>query len=156
MHNFTRLTVLLICLLCLVFGELSAQHEGSIVGWGSIVLVEQSVLDDLVVVSAGDAFNLGLKADGSIVSWGDNSNGQCIVPLPNSDFIAVAAGSGHGLGLKSDGSVLVWGSSHQSSSGAVANWTPDPAAKFNAPIPASAHIWIASEISPMLFSQLSG
>jgi hypothetical protein len=37
---------------------------------------------------------------GSIVAWGDNYNGQCNVPAPNSGFVAVAAGYYHSLGLK--------------------------------------------------------
>ena len=53
--------------------------------------------------------SLGLKADGSIVAWGDNCDGQCNVPAPNSGFVAVAAGTFHSLGLKADGSIVAWG-----------------------------------------------
>ena len=54
--------------------------------------------------------SLGLKADGSIVAWGDNRlTGQCNVPAPNSGFIAIAAGGYHSLGLKADGSIVAWG-----------------------------------------------
>lgn len=41
---------------------------------------------------AGGDHSLGLKADGSIVGWGDNTYGQCTVPGPNTGFIAVSAG----------------------------------------------------------------
>jgi hypothetical protein len=44
--------------------------------------------------------SLGLKADGSVVAWGDNSWGQGNVPVPNVGFVAVAAGSVHTLGIK--------------------------------------------------------
>ena len=44
-----------------------------------------------------------------IVAWGDNTYGQCTVPLPNADFVAVAGGGGHSLGLKSDGTIVPWG-----------------------------------------------
>ena len=54
--------------------------------------------------------SLGLKTDGSIVAWGDNSNGQCNIPTPNTGFTAVAAGVHHDLGLKADGSIVAWGS----------------------------------------------
>ena len=45
-----------------------------------------------VAVAAGGYHSLGLKADGSIVAWGDNGYGQCNVPAPNAGFVAVAGG----------------------------------------------------------------
>jgi alpha-tubulin suppressor-like RCC1 family protein len=48
-------------------------------------------------------------ASRGIVAWGNNSYGQCTVPLPNSDFAAVAGGVTHSLGLKLDGSIVAWG-----------------------------------------------
>jgi hypothetical protein len=60
-------------------------------------------------VGAGGSHGLGLKADGSIVAWGDNYYGQCNVPTPNNDFVAVSAGDVHSLGLKQDGSIVAWG-----------------------------------------------
>ena len=43
-----------------------------------------------------------LKADGSIVAWGNNGYGQTNVPAPNSGFVAVAAGGEHSLGLQAN------------------------------------------------------
>ncbi len=34
------------------------------------------------------------------MAWGDNDDGQCDVPLPNSGFMAVSAGDSHSLGLR--------------------------------------------------------
>ncbi len=78
----------------------SAQDAGAIVGWGEQVVVPQSELTDLVAVAGGGWHSLGLKADGSIVAWGYNGNGQCNVPAPDSGFAAVAAGWVHSLGLQ--------------------------------------------------------
>ena len=78
-----------------------AQDAGPIVGWGSQVVVPQSVLTDLVAVAAGAIHSLGLNADGTIVAWGWNLYGQCDVPAPNSGFVAVG-GFDHSLGLKAD------------------------------------------------------
>jgi hypothetical protein len=58
-----------------------------------------------VAISAGTGQSLGLKADGSIVAWGDNRFGQCNVPAPNTGFVAVSAGWDYNLGIKADGSV---------------------------------------------------
>ncbi|HSG27371.1 MAG TPA: FlgD immunoglobulin-like domain containing protein, partial [Candidatus Krumholzibacterium sp.] len=49
------------------------------------------------------------KADGSVVVWGRNDYGECVVPEPNQDFIAISGGYTHCMGLKADGSVVVWG-----------------------------------------------
>jgi alpha-tubulin suppressor-like RCC1 family protein len=87
----------------------SAQEVGSVVGWGVQVVVPQFELTDLVAVAGGWGHSLGLKADGSIVAWGDNEYGQCNVPAANSGFVAVAAGYLHSLGLKADGSIVGWG-----------------------------------------------
>jgi hypothetical protein len=63
-----------------------------------------------VAITAGDDHNLGLKADGSIIAWGRNDNGQCNVPSPNAGFMAMAGGTQHSLAisiLDSDGDGLV-------------------------------------------------
>ena len=49
-----------------------------------------------------------------VVAWGNNGNGQCDVPEPNSGFVAVAGGGDHSLGLKEDGSIVAWGSNSYS------------------------------------------
>jgi alpha-tubulin suppressor-like RCC1 family protein len=60
---------------------------------------------------AGGDHSLGLKADGSIVAWGDNILDQNNVPSPNTGFTAIAESPYfHSLGLKADGSVVAWGS----------------------------------------------
>ena len=82
--------------------------QGSIVGWGSQV-VGLDLGGGLVQVAAGGLHSLGLKADGSIVAWGGNLDGQCNIPAPNTGFVAVAAGGYHSLGLKGDGSIVAWG-----------------------------------------------
>lgn len=61
-------------------------------------------------ISTGVLFALALKTDGSVVAWGNNSNGQATVPLTaQSGVVAIAAGGMHSLALKEDGSVVGWG-----------------------------------------------
>ncbi len=57
--------------------------------------------------------SLGLKSDGTIVTWGYGSYGQCDVPAPNEGFTAVAGGMYFSLGLKSDGTIVAWGLEYQ-------------------------------------------
>jgi len=76
-----------------------AASAGSIVGWGSQV-VEADLSGGFTAISAGGYHSLGLKQDGSIVAWGENYEGQCDVPLPDSGFTAVAAGGNTAWALR--------------------------------------------------------
>ena len=84
------------------------QDAGAIVGWGEQAVVAIAGGGDWVE-SFRHSFSLGLKSDGALVAWGDNSYGQCNVPAPNRGFVAITAGNLHSLGLKADGSVVAWG-----------------------------------------------
>ena len=89
----------------LVSASLASASDKSIVGWGSQV-VGADLGSGLQSVTAGLSHTLGLKPDGSIVTWGQNYHGQCSLPEPNADFVEVAAGDEHSFGLKSDGSSI--------------------------------------------------
>jgi alpha-tubulin suppressor-like RCC1 family protein len=71
-----------------------------------------------VAIAAGDYQSLGLRSDGSLWSWGRNSNSQLgngtqiDHPKPvliGSGFVAIAGGATHSLAERSDGTVLSWG-----------------------------------------------
>ena len=66
-------------------------------------------LTGVVALSGSGAHNLALKSDGTVVAWGDNSNGQCNVPEGLTDVIRVDAGIRTSLALKRDGTVTAWG-----------------------------------------------
>jgi alpha-tubulin suppressor-like RCC1 family protein len=50
-----------------------------------------------------------VRADGSVVAWGDNSQGQCTVPPGLTGAVAVAGGGAHSVALGSNGIVTAWG-----------------------------------------------
>ena len=52
---------------------------------------------------------MALKADGTIVSWGSNFQGEGDVPPNLSNVVAIATGAYHSLALKNDGTVVAWG-----------------------------------------------
>ena len=60
-------------------------------------------------IAGGGWHSLGVKSDGTVAAWGQNTYGQANAPAPNADFVAVAGGSEHSLGLKSDGTIVAWG-----------------------------------------------
>ncbi|HVV71402.1 MAG TPA: PQQ-binding-like beta-propeller repeat protein, partial [Verrucomicrobiae bacterium] len=75
---------------------------------------------DPLAISVGYYHNLALKRDGTVWSWGYNSNGQLgdgttvnrATPVQVSGLtgvIAISAGQTHSLALKSDGTVWAWG-----------------------------------------------
>jgi hypothetical protein len=65
-----------------------------------------------VAIAAGAWHNLALKADGSVVGWGENYDGQCNVPAGLIDAVAIAAGGYHSLAIQSNGTVLAWGANY--------------------------------------------
>jgi alpha-tubulin suppressor-like RCC1 family protein len=69
---------------------------GPIVGWGRQAVVPESALTGLTAVAAGFGHSVGLKADGSVVTWGEADP----PPVPNVGFTAIAAGTFHVLGIR--------------------------------------------------------
>ncbi|WP_419946784.1 S8 family serine peptidase [Candidatus Poriferisodalis sp.] len=70
-----------------------------------------------IEVAAGDRHVCGLRPDGGVVCWGDNSDGQTEVPTgtfdepPSIKATKVVAGSEHSCMLLSTGAVECWGKS---------------------------------------------
>lgn len=64
-------------------------------------------------VACGLAHVVALRADGTVVCWGDNTEGQCTVPGGLNNIIAVAAGDNHSVALKNDGTIYAWGKNHK-------------------------------------------
>ncbi|MDP1711956.1 MAG: hypothetical protein Q8K86_05815 [Candidatus Nanopelagicaceae bacterium] len=95
--------------------------SGTIDSYSDLGLIPKLIdSDDVLEIASGDGFNLMLKSDGTVWSWGSNVLGQLgqgdttsrdePTEIPGlSNVVAVAAGIGHSLAVKSDGSLWVWG-----------------------------------------------
>ena len=66
-------------------------------------------LGNVVAVAAGGGDSMALRADGTVVVWGNNTYGQTNVPPGLSNVVAIAAGFYHCLALRNDGTVVAWG-----------------------------------------------
>lgn len=60
-------------------------------------------------VTVGRDHSCGLKKDGSITCWGDNSDGEQLFPAGN-DFVAIDSGYQHTCAQRTDGTISCWGS----------------------------------------------
>lgn len=65
---------------------------------------------DFSAISAGGGgFCAGLKRDGTVAAWGDNSSGQINIPRGLTNVTKIAVGASHVAALRADGTVVVWG-----------------------------------------------
>ncbi|RJQ68449.1 hypothetical protein D5S17_32085 [Pseudonocardiaceae bacterium YIM PH 21723] len=83
---------------------------GRVVGWGQHATIPPEAQSGVIAISAGTNHSLALKADGTLIAWGDNTWNQVTIPSEaQHDVIAMSAGEQHNLVLKSDGTVIAWG-----------------------------------------------
>ncbi|WP_309385766.1 RCC1 domain-containing protein [Cerasicoccus frondis] len=65
--------------------------------------------DNSVALATSGRHMLALKADGTIIGWGTDSNGETIPPEGLDDAIAIAAGYRFSLALRENKTVVAWG-----------------------------------------------
>lgn len=95
-------------------------------------------------IAAGEHFSLALMNDGTVRSWGYNSDGQLgngtetsrntpgpVGKLSNVKAIATDSSAGHALALSGDGTVKSWG---YNSYGQLGNGSPIPGAHKTTPV----------------------
>jgi hypothetical protein len=85
----------------------------SIIGFGENlagqITIPPSAKDAVAVAAAGD-HSLALKADGTLVAWGDAGFGQNMAPPDNAtNIVAISASRGNALAATAGGRVLCWG-----------------------------------------------
>jgi hypothetical protein len=64
---------------------------------------------NIIAIAAGGQHYLALRADGTVIAWGNNSFGQISIPPGLNQVVAIAAGDYHSTALRADGTVVVWG-----------------------------------------------
>lgn len=91
-----------------------------VVAWGgytaSQMAVPEAALSAVQAVAAGDAYNVALKADGTVVAWGADAEGRweelltaaSLAATAGSRLTAISAGDHEALALTDAGQVLAW------------------------------------------------
>jgi hypothetical protein len=87
----------------------AAQNAGRVVAWGGSRQNTPQGLTNVSALAAALDHTLAVTADGSVVAWGYNFDGQCDVPRGLGRVLSVAAGAFFSLALKADGTVAAWG-----------------------------------------------
>ena len=72
----------------------------------NMTLAELPNLKELV--TCGDYY-AAIRNDGTVVAWGINDDGQCLVPEGLTGVKAIATSGHHTVALKEDGKVIAWG-----------------------------------------------
>ena len=90
-----------------------------------VLMSDGTALHNVVSIACGDDYNLVLKSDGTVWSWGDNSYRQLgtndtnwaqVTPAPVmglTNVVAITGGAYHSLALKDDGTAWSWGKNSQ-------------------------------------------
>ena len=90
----------------------AAAVQGSLAAWGTEqgdnVLTSVPTGTDFVKVASSHRHAAAIRADGTLVCWGLNDNGQCTSPA--GAYSEVACGPTFTAAVKTDGSLVCWGS----------------------------------------------
>jgi alpha-tubulin suppressor-like RCC1 family protein len=107
---------------------LGLKADGAVVGWGwnqagqatgavsenathtnGIVAIGGTLLSGVKAISAGASVSMALKANGTIVIWGDDQGGLLAPPHLLRDVRSISVGWDSALAVRSDGMVVAWG-----------------------------------------------
>ena len=103
----TRL-VLLVCLLLFGSAGFAQQKDFKLRMWG-MMSVSGNVNQPIRKIAGGTGYTAVLLQDSTIVAWGINNHGNCLVPNNLKNVIDIACGSEHTLALTDARRVVAWG-----------------------------------------------
>lgn len=88
--------------------------DGTVATWGNSTIASNVPpgVSNVVAISTGIYYTLGLCNDGTVLGWHFNAPGgapAAVVPANLSDVAAISAGANHALALRSNGTVVAWG-----------------------------------------------
>ncbi|MEZ5414237.1 MAG: immunoglobulin domain-containing protein [Opitutaceae bacterium] len=75
-------------------------------------------INNAVQVAGGSNHGVALRADGTVIAWGNNNYEQATVPDGLTDVVSVSAAYHRSMALKADGTVVSWGRGGNSTSDA--------------------------------------
>ena len=88
-------------------GEFILRANGTLVPLGNPDVVPS--FTDLIQIEAGGGFFLGLRSNGTVVSWGNSQNAGFNIPPDGLTDIVEIAASSHSVALDANGNVFTWG-----------------------------------------------
>jgi alpha-tubulin suppressor-like RCC1 family protein len=89
--------------------HMALMPSGEVVYWGRFNGPTSPVITDAASIAAGSDFGGVVRRDGTLVVWGENSDGQCELPKRVGRIRRIAVGLEHGAAIRGDGSIVEWG-----------------------------------------------
>lgn len=87
------------------------RNDGVLVQSGLFLPISQAY-SNIVAICAAVTDNLVLQANGTLIAWGYNVNGETKIPPSATNVVAIAGGDDHFLALRADGTVIAWGNTN--------------------------------------------
>lgn len=102
------------------YGQLGNNNQGSIQKTPVQVVTSSGALNNVVAIAADAYHNIALKADGTVWTWGGNSDGQLGLGAVGTTYVAtqigslsgvkaIAVGPAHAMALLASGQLKAWG-----------------------------------------------
>lgn len=137
---------------------------GEVLSTAALLTVRLNPGAALTRVLGGNAHSIGLRADGSLRSWGANDDGQlgdgtveprsdAVTPLGPTDVATFAVGGDHAVALRANGEVWTWGANDRGQLGdgsTTPRATPQPVAGLGPARAAAANLFAMSRSTVVL------